>query len=125
MLLDDDTALIGTPGPYTWRGTVFAVSVSDDFLRRDKTAYYIPLTHDRSPVDKYSYLGTSCLFFGSPNTGLPSRWCLSHGRAFFSLSSRFLAPALNERKIMADPRVNYDRDERESSVLYASFILIC
>ncbi|XP_046437434.1 integrin alpha-PS1-like isoform X2 [Daphnia pulex] len=68
MLLDDDTALIGTPGPYTWRGTVFAVSVSDDFLHRDKTLYYGPLTQDHSPVDKYSYLGmsvTSGKYFGS------------------------------------------------------------
>lgn len=62
MLLDDDTALIGTPGPYTWRGTVFAVSVSDDFLHRDKTLYYGPLTQDHSPVDKYSYLGTVIYF---------------------------------------------------------------
>ena len=62
MLLDDDTALIGTPGPYTWRGTVFAVSVSDDFLHRDKTLYYGPLTHDHSPVDKYSYLGMAIFF---------------------------------------------------------------
>jgi hypothetical protein len=64
MLLDDDTALIGTPGPYTWRGTVFAVSVSDDFLHRDKTLYYGPLTQDHSPVDKYSYLGMA-IFFSS------------------------------------------------------------
>jgi hypothetical protein len=63
MLLDDDTALIGTPGPYTWRGTVFAVSVSDDFLHRDKTLYYGPLTQDHSPVDKYSYLGMAIFFF--------------------------------------------------------------
>lgn len=63
MLLDDDTALIGTPGPYTWRGTVFAVSVSDDFLHRDKTLYYGPLTQDHSPVDKYSYLGKTILSF--------------------------------------------------------------
>ena len=64
MLLDDDTALIGTPGPYTWRGTVFAVSVSDDFLHRDKTLYYGPLTQDHSPVDKYSYLGMA-IFYSS------------------------------------------------------------
>lgn len=62
LLLDDDTALIGTPGPYTWRGTVFAVSVSDDFLHRDKTTYYGPLT-EHSPVDKYSYLGKFFFFF--------------------------------------------------------------
>ena len=29
ILLADKTALIGTPGPYTWRGTVFAVSTSE------------------------------------------------------------------------------------------------
>ena len=63
MLLDDDTALIGTPGPYTWRGTMFAVSVSDDFLHRDKTLYYGPLTQDHSPVDKYSYLGMAIFLF--------------------------------------------------------------
>jgi len=58
MLLADGTALIGTPGPYTWRGTIFAVSVAGEFLRRDKTIYYGPL-EQHSPVDKYSYLGMS------------------------------------------------------------------
>ncbi|KAL1137846.1 hypothetical protein AAG570_009542 [Ranatra chinensis] len=59
-LLVNDTALIGTPGPFTWRGTVFAFSVSDDFLRRDKTMYYSPLSDDpKQPLDKYSYLGMS------------------------------------------------------------------
>lgn len=57
MLLDDDTAVIGTPGPYTWRGTVFVFSVSDDYLNRDKGLYYGPVTEHESPVDKYSYLG--------------------------------------------------------------------
>lgn len=56
MLLDD-TAVIGTPGPYTWRGTVFVISVSDNFLDRDKTFYHGPLAEHESPVDKYSYLG--------------------------------------------------------------------
>ena len=44
-------------GPYTWRGTVFAVSVEDDYLFRDKTHYYIPVIRGESPVDKYAYLG--------------------------------------------------------------------
>lgn len=57
ILLADKTALIGTPGPYTWRGTVFAVSTSDDFLFRDKTHYHSPVLGKDSPVDKYSYLG--------------------------------------------------------------------
>jgi len=56
-LLLDDTAVIGTPGPYTWRGTVFVISVSDNFLDRDKTFYHGPLVEHESPVDKYSYLG--------------------------------------------------------------------
>ncbi|XP_046678845.1 integrin alpha-PS1 isoform X2 [Homalodisca vitripennis] len=59
LLLNDDTALIGTPGPYTWRGTVFVFSVSDDFLLRDKNFYYGPVIEGEAPVDKYSYLGMS------------------------------------------------------------------
>jgi hypothetical protein len=58
-LLLDDTAVIGTPGPYTWRGTVFVISVSENFLNRDKTIYHGPLLEHESPVDKYSYLGKS------------------------------------------------------------------
>lgn len=57
MLLKDDTALIGTPGPYTWRGTIFVFSVADDYLSRDKAYYYGPLLENEAPVDKYSYLG--------------------------------------------------------------------
>lgn len=67
-LLLDDTAVIGTPGPYTWRGTVFVISVSDNFLDRDKTFYHGPLAEHESPVDKYSYLGMSVTagrFFGN------------------------------------------------------------
>jgi len=59
LLLSDDSALIGTPGPYTWRGTVFVFSVSDDYLRRDKNLYYGPVVENDAPVDKYSYLGMS------------------------------------------------------------------
>ncbi len=50
-------ALIGSPGPFTWRGTVFAMSIADDFLFRDKTHYYVPVKGGDAPVDKYSYLG--------------------------------------------------------------------
>lgn len=56
-MLVNDTALIGTPGPYTWKGTVFVISVSADYLSRDKTMYYSPLTEDKAPIDHYSYLG--------------------------------------------------------------------
>nr|CAD7444607.1 unnamed protein product [Timema bartmani] len=58
-VLMNDTAVIGTPGPYTWRGTMYVISVSDDFLNRDKTFYYSPHQEEDSPVDKYSYLGKS------------------------------------------------------------------
>lgn len=59
LLTDDQTALIGAPGPFTWRGTVFAVSVNDDFLFRDKTHYHTPVRAGEAPVDKYAYLGMS------------------------------------------------------------------
>ncbi|XP_049862798.1 integrin alpha-PS1 isoform X1 [Schistocerca gregaria] len=72
LLLEDDTAVIGTPGPYTWRGTIFVMNISDDFLNRDKTFYFAPLQDsgdkdEMSPVAKYSYLGMSVAagkFFG-------------------------------------------------------------
>lgn len=57
LLLSDDTALVGTPGPFTWRGTAYTFSISDDFLSRDKTFYYVPVMEGEAPVDKYSYLG--------------------------------------------------------------------
>ena len=56
---EDSTALIGSPGPFTWRGTVFAVSVEEDFLLRDKTHYHTPVRPGESPVEKYAYLGMS------------------------------------------------------------------
>lgn len=58
MLLNDDTVVIGAPGSYNWKGNVFMVSVSDDFLHRDKTCYYSPVRDNEvSPVDSHSYLG--------------------------------------------------------------------
>ncbi|XP_040565831.2 integrin alpha-PS1-like [Lepeophtheirus salmonis] len=59
LLTDDNTALIGSPGPFTWRGTVFAMSIEDDFLFRDKTHYHTPIKDGDAPVGKYSYLGMS------------------------------------------------------------------
>lgn len=56
-LLEDDTMLLGTPGPFTWRGTVYVTSFDENFLRRDKNMYYGPHFEQNSPVDKYSYLG--------------------------------------------------------------------
>ena len=56
MLLEDEVVL-GVPGPYTWRGTVHTANISKDFLLKDKTQYFGPVTENESPVDKYSYLG--------------------------------------------------------------------
>ncbi|KAK9501601.1 hypothetical protein O3M35_012297 [Rhynocoris fuscipes] len=66
-LIANDTLVVGSPGPFTWRGTIFVLSVLDDFLSRDKTMYYSPLTEETAPIDKYSYLGMSVAagdFFG-------------------------------------------------------------
>lgn len=38
---------------------MFAISIADDFLFRDKTHYYVPVKGGEAPVDKYSYLGMS------------------------------------------------------------------
>ncbi|XP_025410272.1 integrin alpha-PS1 isoform X2 [Sipha flava] len=60
VLLEDDTVVIGSPGSYNWRGNIFMVSVSDDFLHRDKTCYYSPVRDiEVSPVESHSYLGMS------------------------------------------------------------------
>lgn len=70
-ILVNDTAIIGSPGPYVWRGTIFVFSVSDNFLDRDKTVYYSPHQEKDSPVPKDSYLGMSVAaadFFGTGNT---------------------------------------------------------
>eukprot|EP00096_Caligus_rogercresseyi_P010607 TRINITY_DN3934_c0_g1_i1.p1 TRINITY_DN3934_c0_g1~~TRINITY_DN3934_c0_g1_i1.p1 ORF type:complete len:1077 (+),score=263.50 TRINITY_DN3934_c0_g1_i1:151-3381(+) len=72
LLTEDNTALIGSPGPFTCRGTVFAMSVEDDFLFRDKTHYHTPIKDGDAPVGKYSYLGMSLT---AGNFLPPSRSC--------------------------------------------------
>lgn len=62
-LLDDDTMVLGTPGPYTWRGTIFVISIGGEYLSRDKSQYYGPHTDSNSPVQKYSYLGKKLKFY--------------------------------------------------------------
>ncbi|XP_049873202.1 integrin alpha-PS1 isoform X2 [Pectinophora gossypiella] len=67
-LLEDDTLLLGSPGPYTWRGTIFTQDTLDDVLSRDHAVYMAPVEDGASPVEKYSYLGMSVAgakFFGS------------------------------------------------------------
>lgn len=52
----EEFALMGAPGPYTWRGTVFGQVVIGEFLTKDKTIYHGPLS-DTEIIEKYSYLG--------------------------------------------------------------------
>ncbi|XP_030754239.1 integrin alpha-PS1-like isoform X2 [Sitophilus oryzae] len=56
---EDGFALVGSPGPYTWRGAIFAKSTIGDFLSRDKNIYKSPVSESAEPIDKYSYLGMS------------------------------------------------------------------
>ncbi|XP_050679811.1 integrin alpha-PS1 isoform X1 [Leptidea sinapis] len=66
-LLEDDTLLLGSPGPYTWRGTIFTQDTNDDLIERDHVVYMAPVEDGVSPVEKYSYLGMSVSganFFG-------------------------------------------------------------
>lgn len=66
-MLTDGTMIMGSPGPYTWRGTIFVTATAGSYLQRDKTVYYGTHFPDTSPVDKYSYLGmavTGGKYFG-------------------------------------------------------------
>ncbi|XP_075155333.1 multiple edematous wings isoform X2 [Haematobia irritans] len=66
-LLDDNTMVLGTPGPFTWRGTVFVTEIGGEYLERDKNMYYGDHSDTSSPVEKYSYLGmavTGGRYFG-------------------------------------------------------------
>ncbi|GFT00038.1 integrin alpha-PS1 [Trichonephila clavipes] len=58
LITDDNTIVIGTLGPFTWRGTIFSNSVSFK-IKDEKCWYFEPLLEETSPVDKYSYLGMS------------------------------------------------------------------
>lgn len=55
---DTSDIVIGSPGPYTWRGTVWSNSINFG-LRDDKTWYMAPVIDQEAQVDKYSYLGMS------------------------------------------------------------------
>ncbi|XP_026327336.1 integrin alpha-PS1 isoform X2 [Hyposmocoma kahamanoa] len=66
-LLDDSTLILGSPGPFTWKGTIFIHDVNDSYIQRDNTVYNAPLEAGKSPVEMYSYLGmsvTGAPFFG-------------------------------------------------------------
>lgn len=66
-LLEDNTALLGAPGAFTCRGMLYGISVSDDYLHKDRRHYHTPIVNNKT-VDKYSYLGMSVAggrFFGN------------------------------------------------------------
>lgn len=58
VLLEDDTVLVGAPGSCVWKGNLFMNSISDNYLRRDKTRYHSPVQDsEHPPVESNSYLG--------------------------------------------------------------------
>lgn len=52
--------VVGAPGPYTWRGSVFTNSINFT-PKDDRTWYMAPVQDGESKVDKYSYLGMSVI----------------------------------------------------------------
>lgn len=57
MITENNNALFGSPGPYTWKGTVFSNNVRKGI--EDDIQWYLGPLDANSPVDKYSYLGMS------------------------------------------------------------------
>jgi integrin alpha 7 len=85
--LDDGTVVLGAPGVYTWRGSLYLKNVAGNYLRRDKNIYYSPHEGNQPPMDKYSYLGmavTGGKYFGDNYTyvgGAPRSE--NHGQVMF------------------------------------------
>lgn len=57
--LEDGVVLIGAPGPFTWRGTMFAWNIGEEYLKREKGPVLGPLNDLDKPIQKYSYMGMS------------------------------------------------------------------
>ena len=57
---DSSDIVLGSPGSYTWRGTVFSNSISFT-AKDDRTWYMAPVQDDEAKVHKYSYLGMTVL----------------------------------------------------------------
>ncbi|XP_022240619.1 integrin alpha-PS1-like [Limulus polyphemus] len=65
-ITEDNNVAIGTPGPYTWKGTLFVNNVRFGIM--DDITWYRGEVDASSPVKKYSYLGMSVTggrFFGN------------------------------------------------------------
>ncbi|XP_016838421.1 integrin alpha-PS1 isoform X2 [Nasonia vitripennis] len=96
--------VIGTPGPYTWRGTVYVVSVSDDFIQKDTVVYNSPMQED-SPVYKYSYLGMSVSvgdYFGTGNLAYAAGAPRSNGTGQVILFTRHHLQSVMEVSLTLD-----------------------
>lgn len=57
---DTSDIVLGSPGPYTWRGTVFTNSIAFT-AKDDRTWYMAPVQDEDAKVNKYSYLGMSVI----------------------------------------------------------------
>uniref|UniRef100_A0A6G1S610 Integrin alpha-PS1 n=1 Tax=Aceria tosichella TaxID=561515 RepID=A0A6G1S610_9ACAR len=57
---DTSDIVLGSPGPYTWRGSVFSNSITFT-AKDDRTWYMAPVQDDEAKVYKYSYLGMSII----------------------------------------------------------------
>lgn len=69
LISEDSTIVLGTPGPYTWKGTIFTISVKRTL--RDWAWSVSPFLDEEAPVEKYSYLGmavTSGRFINNQTT---------------------------------------------------------
>ncbi|CAN7988760.1 unnamed protein product [Ixodes hexagonus] len=69
VISEDSTIVLGSPGPYTWKGTIFTISAKR--LLKDWVWNVSPFLEEDAPVEKYSYLGmsvTSGRFFHNQTT---------------------------------------------------------
>ncbi|CAG7719952.1 unnamed protein product [Allacma fusca] len=88
-ILEDSTALLGAPGAFTARGMLFGISVSEDYINKDRNQYKTPVEY-QSREHKYEYLGMSVTggkFFGdkiSFVSGAPKAANFSGQVIFFS-----------------------------------------
>ena len=104
-LLDDGEVIVGAPGVFTWRGSLYSKAVAGgSYLQRDKNIYYTPHEGSSPPIDKYSYLGMSVAaakFYGDKYIyvgGAPRSE--NHGQVLlFEKSSRPATP-MEVRKVL-------------------------
>lgn len=103
-LLDNGEVLVGAPGVFTWRGSLYSKAVAGSYLKRDKNIYYTPHEGTSPPIDKYSYLGMSVAaakFYGNNYTyvaGAPRSE--NHGQVLLFEKSSKPATPMEVKKIL-------------------------